>query len=874
MMALPGSAASPDLPVPAGSAPPAVAPVCVVKRFRKNPSGRSASVKRGGCANAQGDAPVEGEAPIRASEDVGSEPGEPSYQADGVPKGRASAQGDALVEGEPTIQAPKAVGSEPGEPSYQADGVPKEMGNAQSSQPRVSLRGSDPVDLVPEKPDGQPVFPEPKDSAPVGKAFGSHVQASPAGTSQARATLRGSEAEDLVPVKPDGEILGDGVGDAAPDRESASKTSSREVTTTARTKVQLGFDKNQVACGGPGHGPSGPCATGREAGTFNKASSASEATTEPTGNPLGGSAKYAQLVMSPQLEAPSGAISAFSLEVSRARKLDESSPSAKAPAVSESSGQCASAGAMVDEVRPFQRRIFMGPAGVRDVPGKVSLPEKPRVVAPLSSRPVFTGPGSIPRRTECLPKRAAAYPSSNRSDAPFLECVPEASTSLLSGDRPMPPRPPSPKRKKREPESTSRSSGSASSDEGITQDCAEAFLARLDARPTCSAGHPLFSFGSPEPGWWCSACKRVFTTRRLLWGCRVCDFDICGNCLVESQGGSFLTPAPAQNVAHDALPAVPVQDAAQEAIPSSAQAMPSMKLLRASGVLTGSDMFPDDLHLTLEVNGESLSVLGSSRAPGLKGGFRKVYHLRGEGPAASLVVKLAENDADNVNEVKSAAACPAAFTRIFGSGSIWVSLGADGLCRAHYVITERVVPLTALLDGPTLPPTACTSLALQCCRVVFRATLAGIKCRDLGQKQWGLKVPPNFKFRDEISLQQVREGLTGEAFHLVILDANCCLPVPQASLLGPRKMTSFWALQTRGYVGLMKRHMVPLYVTCGLLNDVFDIHPDTIHALRSSAVVRMAHRTSEPFDVAYRLRLPSGPLVGCATMRVCPEWPC
>ena len=222
-----------------------------------------------------------------------------------------------------------------------------------------------------------------------------------------------------------------------------------------------------------------------------------------------------------------------------------------------------------------------------------------------------------------------------------------------------------------------------------------------------------------------------------------------------------------------------------------------MKLLRASGVLTGNDMFPDDLHLTLEVNGESLSVLGSSRVPELKGGFRKVYHLRGEGPAASLVVKLAENDADNVNEVRSAAACPAAFTRIFGSGSIWVSLGADGLCRAHYVITERVVPLTALLDGPTLPPTACTSLALQCCRVVFRATLAGIKCRDLGQKQWGLKVPPNFKFQDEISLQQVREGLTGEAFHLVILDANCCLPVPQASLLGPRRMASFWALQTR-----------------------------------------------------------------------------
>ncbi|CAE7609585.1 unnamed protein product [Symbiodinium natans] len=413
-MVLPGSAASPDLPVPAGSAPPAVAPVCVVKRFRKNPSGQSASVKGGGCANAQGDAPVEGE----ASEAVGFEPGEPSYQADGFPTGRASAQADALVKGESTIQAPKAVGSEPGEPSYQADGVPKEMGNAQSSQSRDSLRGSDPVDLVPKKPDGQPVVPEPKVSAPVGKAIGSHVQAGPACISQARATLRGSEAEDLVPVKPDGEMLGDGarvgsspsgqhsvrvmplipqtdlldcqsgVGDAVPDREGAFKTSSREVTTTARTKsshrieseqavrlappecvsrpgvhpqsdvspassvsdaetvgaqypeVQLGFNVNQVASGGPGHGPSGPCATGREAGTYNKASSASEATTEPTGNPLGSSAKYAQRVMGPQLEAPSGALSAFPPGVSRSLKLDESSPSAKAPAAAMCVRRC------------------------------------------------------------------------------------------------------------------------------------------------------------------------------------------------------------------------------------------------------------------------------------------------------------------------------------------------------------------------------------------------------------------------------------------------------------------------------------------------------------------------------------------------------
>ena len=161
-------------------------------------------------------------------------------------------------------------------------------------------------------------------------------------------------------------------------------------------------------------------------------------------------------------------------------------------------------------------------------------------------------------------------------------------------------------------------------------------------------------------------------------------------------------------------------------------------------------MFPNDLRLVLDVKGRNLSVLGCSRAPELKGGFRKVYHLKGEEPAASLVLKLAESDA-----------------------------------------------LTAMLEGPALPPAACISLALQCCRIVLRATLAGIKCRDLGEKQWGLRVPPGFNFQDEVSLQQVRSSLVAEAFHLIILDANCCLPVPQACLLGPRKKGSYWALLTR-----------------------------------------------------------------------------
>ena len=609
-------------------------------------------------------------------------------------------------------------------------------------------------------------------------ASSAHQQAPPNMPHQSHAlTSCLGPAEDLR----DAALLAGGVRDTPPDRPGASEAPSGVVTAKARTRAsqkvepeldvklappvhvtkqrepprrevspapsnsdaetvcapypaaQLGYEVNQDARSGPVRDHRGPCPDEFEAGAPNNASHASGAIPEPISHTPGGSNNTRPTVHL-QPEAHAGADSVFSPHhVSRAREFAAPSSSAKAPAVLGKLVQCAPAGVRNDETRPARRRVFVGPTVVRDVPREVPPPEEQRVVSPLSSRPVFTGPGSIPRRAECFHKRATTFPSGERTEAPSLESVHEASATLHPGGRPLPPRPPSPKRKRREPEGVSRSSGTDSSDEGITQDCAEAFLAKLDTRPTCSSGHPLFSFGSPEPGWWCSACKRVFSTRRLLWGCRVCDFDICGNCLVDSRSGSSIAPAPVQGVVPEAIPAAHVQNAAQEAIPSGTQTGPAVKLLRASGVLTGSDMFPNDLHLTLGVNGESLSVLGSCRAPELKGGFRKVYHLRGEGPAASMVLKLAENDADNVNEVRSAAACPAAFTRIYGSGSIWVSLGADGLCQAHYIISERVVPLTALLDGPALPPTACASLALQCCRVVFRATLAGIKCRTLGR---------------------------------------------------------------------------------------------------------------------------------------------
>ena len=61
----------------------------------------------------------------------------------------------------------------------------------------------------------------------------------------------------------------------------------------------------------------------------------------------------------------------------------------------------------------------MGSAGVLDVRMKVSTHRVQQVVASMSSRPVFTGPGSIPRRTECFPTQATASPCAGEAEAWF-----------------------------------------------------------------------------------------------------------------------------------------------------------------------------------------------------------------------------------------------------------------------------------------------------------------------------------------------------------------------------------------------------------------------------------------------------------------------
>ena len=82
----------------------------------------------------------------------------------------------------------------------------------------------------------------------------------------------------------------------------------------------------------------------------------------------------------------------------------------------------------------------------------------------------------------------------------------------LSNGRPLPPKPPLPT-KRRFPTATvdstvDASESSDSKQEEISKEAAEAFLAS-----------------------WCSSCEQVFPTRKLLWGCRICDYDICGRCI-------------------------------------------------------------------------------------------------------------------------------------------------------------------------------------------------------------------------------------------------------------------------------------------------------------------------------------------------------
>ena len=119
----------------------------------------------------------------------------------------------------------------------------------------------------------------------------------------------------------------------------------------------------------------------------------------------------------------------------------------------------------------------------------------------------------------------------------------------------------------------------------LSQAAAEDFLAKLDSRPACNSGHPLFMFGSPVSGWWCSSREKVFSSRKLPWGCRVCDYDICGRCLATLRH---------RTIAAEAEP--PMSTASSDPYNQVVTAADfSICLSSAAGALSQSECFPDTL---------------------------------------------------------------------------------------------------------------------------------------------------------------------------------------------------------------------------------------------------------------------------------------
>ena len=171
------------------------------------------------------------------------------------------------------------------------------------------------------------------------------------------------------------------------------------------------------------------------------------------------------------------------------------------------------------------------------------------------------------------------------------------------------------------------------------------------------------------------------------------------------------------------------------------------------------------------------------------------FTLSGPAPCSQLVLKVAKDEADNANEVRTALSCPSVFTKVCASGSMQLTLRPDSVRRAHYLLSERVTRLAPFLQPASLLPAKTAALvAYHCLKAICLATTCKFKCRDLGLK-WGIRGLPEQASDSEVLAPRVCQELREGKLEIVILDSNCCLPgATQASLLGPRRMASFWAM--------------------------------------------------------------------------------
>jgi ketose-bisphosphate aldolase len=47
----------------------------------------------------------------------------------------------------------------------------------------------------------------------------------------------------------------------------------------------------------------------------------------------------------------------------------------------------------------------------------------------------------------------------------------------------------------------------------------------------CLHGHRLEQFATDQYGWYCNTCRKTFPQGTTLYGCRRCNYDLCGDCL-------------------------------------------------------------------------------------------------------------------------------------------------------------------------------------------------------------------------------------------------------------------------------------------------------------------------------------------------------
>ena len=56
------------------------------------------------------------------------------------------------------------------------------------------------------------------------------------------------------------------------------------------------------------------------------------------------------------------------------------------------------------------------------------------------------------------------------------------------------------------------------------------FVGNATSVTQCNAGHALSMFSTDVHGYTCDLCDDTFDEEAAMWGCRVCDFDMCGDC--------------------------------------------------------------------------------------------------------------------------------------------------------------------------------------------------------------------------------------------------------------------------------------------------------------------------------------------------------